>query len=841
MKKIIGIIAGILLLILVALIALPMIFRDDIIAWIKTDVNKNFTATVDFADVDLSLIRSFPQMSVGLRGLTVVNHEPFAGDTLAVIDNLEIALQLSSLWQGGAMVINSILVERPRISVMVNSDGAMNTNIVKPNPEQMTADDESAGGASFELRDYRIVDADIEYADESGGVLLKLDGFNHRGSGDFTASQFAMTTETNIANIRFDNGGATLINNAKLDATVNVAVDLATNKYTLQQNTIVLNALQLNASGWVQQVGENLEMDIKFDAPEAQFKDLLSMIPFIYRKDFADLQADGSFLLRGSANGSLTETQIPAFEIALDVKNGMFQYPDLPTPVENVQIQLLAKNPGKTADATVIDLQKMHIEILKEPLDAKLLVKTPVSDPYLETNIVGRLNLGEVKNIFPLGEGVELAGKVQSDFQLKGALSAIQNNDISKFSTGGTLKFSEVKYAAPELPEAIALQSADLQFSPQRASLQNLRATFGNSDLQANGVLENIFGYVFHDQTVKGTLALQSKLLDLNPWIAGESEPLQAIELPAKVEFLLAADCQKVLFDKLEMKNVKGNLLLKDQKLSLLDLNANMLQGSLRTSGEYSYIPPKKPEMFFDVLIDNFAIPETFTSFVTVQKFMPLSEKMDGKFSGQLTLNSSLDQNLLPVMSALTSKGSLVVPKVKITDTDIFNKLSEKLSLSALHNPALSDVNPTYSIKNGRFYVEPFKFNIDKYLIEATGSNGIDQSVDYAMKVHVPAAELRDQANAAISQFIKTDANMLSSGTVVVDVKVGGTFKNPVLNVSGANVLEGATDPLKAAADAEAAKQKAEAERKMKEELEKKKKEAEQKLKDKLKGIWKKD
>ncbi|MEZ4766781.1 MAG: AsmA family protein, partial [Calditrichia bacterium] len=139
MKKIIGIIAGILLLILVALIALPMIFRDDIIAWIKTDVNKNFTATVDFADVDISLIRSFPQMSVGLRGLTVVNHEPFAGDTLAVIDNLEIALQLSSLWQGGAMVINSILVERPRISVMVNSDGAMNTNIVKPNPEQMTA------------------------------------------------------------------------------------------------------------------------------------------------------------------------------------------------------------------------------------------------------------------------------------------------------------------------------------------------------------------------------------------------------------------------------------------------------------------------------------------------------------------------------------------------------------------------------------------------------------------------------------------------------------------------------------------------------------------------------
>ncbi len=851
MKKIVITISIIFILILGALVIIPGFFKDDIVAWIKNDINKNFTATVDFDAVDLSLIRSFPRLNIALEGLRIVHHEPFAGDTLANIREVQATVNLGTLF-GGPVEVSGILIDQPQLHLRVREDGTANWQITKTAPDAPPVEPgQPSPGMNLVLQNYEIRNGRVLYqttgAKGAPAFSVLLEELNHRGSGNFAAEQFTLATQTGIGNITCRQGNATLLNNTRLDAKVEVAVDLQQNKYTLKENQIRLNALTLNLDGWVARDGEDLTMELRFHAPEARFKELLSLIPVVYGKDYATLRADGQFTLGGSATGRLTKREVPAFDIALTVKDGMFQYPDLPTPVQQVQVNLRAANPGQSADATVIHLERLHLEILNEPLEARLLVKTPVSDPYLETSVVGGINLGEVKNIFPLAEGVELSGRVKSDFQLKGSLAAIRTNDVSKFSTGGTLNFAEVRYAAPELPERITIQTARLEFSPQKATLSNFAAAFGKSDLRANGVLENIFGYLFHDQSIKGTLALQSRFLDMNPWLAEENEPLAPVELPARIEFLLSADFRKLLFDNLEMNHLKSTMLLKDRKLSLMDFTAEMLQGTMKANGTYSYIPPAKPQMFFDLNVSQFSIPEVYKKFVTVQKFTPLAEKMEGIFSASLNLNTDLDDKLMPVWQAFNSRGALIIPKVKISDAPVLNQLSEKLKIPALHNPSLSNLAPAYRIQNGRFFLEPLKFTVDKYEILAAGSYGIDQSLDYTLKVNIPAAELKQQTHALLRQFVKQDVNTLTDETVVVDVVIGGTYKNPQLKISGAEVFKGVTDPLKNAAVAEADKRKAELEKQAQEELERKKKELEEKkkaaeeaLKNKLKDLFKK-
>ena len=131
----------------------------------------------------------------------------------------------------------------------------------------------------------------------------------------------------------------------------------------------------------------------------------------------------------------------------------------------------------------------------------------------------------------------------------------------------------------------------------------------------------------------------------------------------------------------------------------------------------------------------------------------------------------------------------------------------------------------------------------------ATGSNGIDQSLDYQLKIRIPAAEAKKRADAYLGQLLKRDISALTSETVVMDVLIGGTYKDPRITVSAAEVFKAAVDPLaeaateaarKAAADKEAElSRQAQAElEKQKAELEKKKKEAEEKLKAKLKGLF---
>ena len=61
-KKILKIVGIFLLVSVVALAAAPFIFKDKIKSMVLKTINENVDAKVAFTDVDLSLLKSFPQI-----------------------------------------------------------------------------------------------------------------------------------------------------------------------------------------------------------------------------------------------------------------------------------------------------------------------------------------------------------------------------------------------------------------------------------------------------------------------------------------------------------------------------------------------------------------------------------------------------------------------------------------------------------------------------------------------------------------------------------------------------------------------------------------------------------
>ena len=59
---------GILILLL---FLLPILFRPQIIAFAKKQLNKQLTAKVDFEDVRISLFRNFPRLDLKFENLTI--------------------------------------------------------------------------------------------------------------------------------------------------------------------------------------------------------------------------------------------------------------------------------------------------------------------------------------------------------------------------------------------------------------------------------------------------------------------------------------------------------------------------------------------------------------------------------------------------------------------------------------------------------------------------------------------------------------------------------------------------------------------------------------------------
>ncbi|MGH7495164.1 MAG: AsmA-like C-terminal region-containing protein [bacterium] len=852
MKKVFIALAVVVALLLLAAILVPLLFKDKIVGLVKSEANKQLNATLEFADIRLSLFSDFPNFNLSLDRLALINQAPFAGDTLISLKRFQTSLDIFSLF-GGPIKIRSIALDEPRVRLIALEDGSVNWNITKETAPSKP-EEEAKTGVNLALQEYAISDGKLVYYDQASGMSAFLEGLNHSGSGDFSQDRFSLRTLTDIASLTFASGEVKYLNKVHTTLKADVDIDNAASRYTLLDNELRLNDLALRFGGAIAKAGENMELEVKFEAPQNDFKSIISLIPAIYAKDFKALKSSGLFALQGQCKGTYSENHYPAFNVQLQVNNGMFQYPQLPAAVKNVNLNLSVNNPGGELDDTVIDLTQFHVEMGRDPFDASLQVKTPVSDPELNANIRGRINLGEVKNLFPLEAGTELGGLIDASLSLAGRMSSAEQGRYEQFHAAGSLSFRNLLFHTKDLPEKIAIAQAQLNFNPANVKLSDLNMKLGNSDLEASGTLDNLLAYVMKDQTLKGSLSLQSRYFDLDPWMAGESAGLSAVALPDKIDFSLNSAFQEVKYDKLRLHNVRGTMLLKDRTLHLQNVSMNLLNGAMVMNGRYSTPPDKPVNLFFDLKVNDLSIGQTFQSFVTVQKFAPIAQSLQGNFSSNFQIATDVDSSLMPIFNSLNSQGALRIASATLANFTPLTKLADVLKMEKYKTLSLADLHPSFHIRDGRFFLEPVSFKVANTEFVVSGSNGIDQSLDYALKLRVPAKELNQQANAFVNDLLKQNVDPLQNEYVDLVGAMKGSITAPQVQFSGGDLIKGvaaqATNLLqqemdkqkKAAADsanALLAKQKEQAEKlrraavdSAKSETEKLKAEAKKKLKD---------
>ena len=455
LKKILKL-TGITLLILVALAFLiPIVFKKQIVSLVKNEINKSINAKVEFKDVTLSLFRHFPSVSISLSNLSVVGVDAFAADTLISTKTLDITANLWSIIKGKNIKVNAVYLNSPRIHALVNKEGKANWDVAKETSDSSAVADTSSSNFQLSLKKYEIKNGYLLYRDEEAGINTEIINFDHDGKGDFTQDIFTLSTNTNAAEANFSYENIPYLINTKTGIGADIKIDNKTNTYSIVTDDIRLNNLKLSLNGFIQLVNDSVyKMDLKFKTPANDFKDILSLIPAIYKNDFDKLKAGGKASFDGFVKGTYSSTTLPAYDIHTEIRDGFFQYPDLPKKVENIQLTLRASNPDGEADHAVIDIPSAHLEMDHEPFDFHLIFKNPETVKYLDAAAKGKLDLAEVVNFMKLEGGTKLRGSVLADVYAKGNLSAIEKQQ-GPFIAGGFLDIHNLFYSSKDFPQPI--------------------------------------------------------------------------------------------------------------------------------------------------------------------------------------------------------------------------------------------------------------------------------------------------------------------------------------------------------------------------------------------------
>lgn len=784
-KKIIRIVLVFLLLFVVLIVVAPFFLEAKIGSILKSNVNNNVNATLDFSEAKLSLVSSFPDAEVKLAGVTFINKAPFEGDTLFAANQIDLKIGIRELLkgEGESIIINSLAIDGAKLHIKVNEKGVASYDVAKTSENNQDTE-ETSNGYVLGLQSYSINDTEIIYEDLGNRTKLVISDMQHQGSGDFSLSKSELQTKTNaLVSFEMDSTEYLDKNSIHLDALI--GIDLEESKYSFLENKAKINELPLVFNGFVKLNDDSQEVDLSFKTPSSDFKNFLALIPSKYTSSLADVKTTGECAVFGEFKGVVDDTHIPKFNVAIKSEGASFKYPDLPKTVKNIFVDILLSNTTGLTKDTFVTINKASFSIDEDKFMLESKITDLLGNTKVDAALSGVLNLANLAQAYPVPEGLELMGLLNADISTSFDMESIELKKYENTKTSGVLKLTGFEYDSPELKNPVKLKSTVMTFNPSTVFLNELEGTTGQTDFSVTGKLDNLLGFMFNDENIEGDFNLNSKIFAVNDFMTNEIEDGSAegilqdeqLKIPKFLDCNINASAGTVIYDNLNLKEVKGNLKVADQTAILSNMTSSLFNGKVSFDGEAS-TKNDVPSFKMKLVLDKLGIGESFKYLELFEALAPVAAALKGTLNSNLELSGTLNPDFTPNLSTLTGNvlAELVKAELNVGQAKVLTSLSNSLDFVNLDKLDLKGLKTALSFEDGTVKVKPFTINYEDISIDVSGSHTFDKKLSYQAKMNVPVKYLGSEINSLIA---KIDDDQLKGSTLPVTANIGGDYLNP--------------------------------------------------------------
>ncbi len=812
LKKI-GKITGICLGAIIALLfVLPFLFKGKIVSAVKEAANNNLNAKVSFNDdISLSLLRNFPNLSLGIDNLKVVGVDSFAQDTLIDAKNIRLVLDLASVWKGETIVIRKIAINDARAQVIFLKSGSANFDIAKPDTTAGTRpQDTAAAPVAIKINDLSIKNTRLHYVDHSMDFEITSNGLNWHANGDFADEIFTLKNDLLIDQFTMSYGGMTMLAKAKIDANTNIDMDLKKMRFGFADNEFKINALPLQAKGWIEMREKDMDMDIDVRTPNSDFKSFLSVVPGCYTENFSDVKANGTMGLVFTMKGIMNDLRMPATHVELKVKDAGFQYPAMPANASNIELNFALDNTDGNPDNSHVVIAPLSANLGGDKLAVSLDMKTPVSNPYANGKVDINLHLDRWKQLMPLESGTHVSGEVDAHFNFDGHYSAIAKEQFNDLKAGGNIVLKNIAYtSAATLP--LKLQQLDMSVSPTDFNITVNQLQYGKSAMNINGKLQNMLGYYLNAETLKGQLVINSNSMDLNEWMASMSdgataetapnssgaigdaketlhntestkegsspavtaESGSAPRIPENLDLMFNMNVGRLLYEDYDMQQATAKAETKNGTLSVNPLSA-FIFGAKVEIANLSYSNPigGKPTVKGGFNILNVNPANLATTLTLVKEYAPIVGRIQGLANIETQMGMQLKPNMDLDLGTLTAGGLFNLFSGNLDVPTWMGETAKQLQWGAGDKMSLKPTKAGFLIENGQFKLKD--------------SIGVNLPKECQMKLG---------GYVDLSKQLHLGGTLMAKGRKL-PFSITGDMKNPKLTVGWKGALKEAAAPV---------------------------------------------
>lgn len=806
MKKILKITGISLAVLFILLLLSPFIFKGSLEKLLKKTINENAPVNVEWSKLDLSLIRSFPKSSLTLSDFSVTTRGAFDGDTLASGKKLRLELGIMQIIKGTTpLTIDAFRLEGGLIQIKTDTEGRSNYDFSNSDIDKEDSDGEDSGDFSLALTKYDILDTDIHYFDEKSGIFLSLNDIQHSGKGDFAMAKSELDTQTKaVASFAMD--GTEYLSKQRITLDAVIEMDLDNMKFSFLENHAKINELPLTFDGYVQMLESYNDVAISFGTPSSDFKNFLGVIPKEYLKHLDGVQTTGNFEVNGKIEGRVDDTYIPKMDIHVKSTNASFSYPDLPKTMQDIFIDLALRNDTSLMKDMYLNIGDFRFRIGNNPFAVKGSVHHFMDNALVDLALNGTLNLGELKDVLPLENDLDLAGIFKADLQMKFDMQSIEKERYDRVVSKGTASLSDFIYTGDSFKNDFHIANTKVKFNPQSIRLESFQATTGKTDLAATGSIDNFIPFLMSGKELKGRFTVNSNAFHLSDFMVEEQETTKSktsgstlqqssksevFKIPAFLDASLQFNAKEIYYDNLVLKNTSGTAAIANETASISNLKSDIFGGLLALSGDVS-TSGEVPKFHMNVSLQKVKIEETFKNMEFIRFIAPIANAFHGILDTQFNLAGDLANDFTPKLETLNGNAMLDILSANINPSDnkMIANLNQQLSFLDIEKLNLKDIHSAVQFKDGEIKMNPLEYSWQDMQVTLDGVHSLNNEMKYHASFDIPAKYLGKEATNILTRLSPEEADKQH---ILLPVYITGSGSNPKINVDTKAAIESLT------------------------------------------------
>jgi hypothetical protein len=777
---------GILVTLVLVISFLLYIFKDDIINYAVSQINKNLKTEVHVDEIDVTFWGTFPNLSLDFNGVFIQDAFSYATkkDTLLYTEQIRLKFNPMDIWNERYNV-KKIDIKPGTLKLKVDKKGAVNYDIFKAS--------ESKEKTNFDLTLESIHATGIRfsYSNRVNENSYKTKVQDIQLAGNFTQDKFDIATKADFYIQKIQNGLVPFIINQQASTDVAIHIDQISETFSIDRGKLLLSGIPFDFDVKI----DTSEVKLKIDADKIPLAELANKLAVKEVKTVSELKGSGTGTFHLSFQNKLAKDSYPKVDCNFSIDNGRLTEPTKGLTLRDIDLKgYYSTLKGK--DKEELSIKNVSFQTISGPFSGNLDIRR-FSKPSYRGSAKGSLDLEVIHALFKLPKIEELSGrvKVNTNFHLE---TMIENEQpfVEIVDGNGTALMDNVDFRLQNDSRKFYDIYGNLILNRSDAVLEGLKVRLGESDLELNGSFKFIDQFLQDKHTLDVAVITESKKINLKDFtnsIAGDPKTTTTNRewmLPTLINGNVKLNVDAIHMNQHVFTQINGEMTVGNRSISIQKLHGITANATVRGTLAVVESSPEYFQLATSLSSKDIYFKPIFREWNNFEQEVIKEDNISGRAEAILDLKAPFDLSYGILKDDIEAQIQLKIYSGQLKNVSTFTALAKDLKTSKtklvlkgkeidalgdkLNNIQFETLENTIFIKKSTIVIPKMEINSNALNITVDGKHKFNNDIDY--KFAFRFRELKQKKDESEFGIVEDDGTGFK-----IFVRMYGNLANPII------------------------------------------------------------